>query len=58
LRTVCNFDGSRWTVPLDTAPLEVVMAWEPGQTRIQNRGLHLPPQSVAIVRIDADRGMG
>jgi maltooligosyltrehalose trehalohydrolase len=45
-------------VPLDTAPLEVVMAWEPGQTRIQNRGLHLPPQSVAIVRIDADRGMG
>jgi maltooligosyltrehalose trehalohydrolase len=58
LRTVCNFDGSRWTVPLDTAPLEVVMAWEPGQTRIQNRGLHLPPQSAAIVRIDADRGMG
>ena len=58
LRTVVNFDGSRWRVPLDAKPLEVVLAWDPAQTRLQNHGLHLPPQSAAIVRIDAGRGMG
>ena len=58
LRTVVNFDGSRWRVPLDARPLEVVLAWDPAQTRLQNQGLHLPPQSAAIVRIDAGRGMG
>jgi maltooligosyltrehalose trehalohydrolase len=65
LHTVVNLAASsRWHVPLrgvaDTAPgsegsegraVEVVLAWDPERTKVQRDGLHLPPQSVAVVRV-------
>ncbi|QGN56871.1 malto-oligosyltrehalose trehalohydrolase [Nostocoides sp. HKS02] len=55
LHTVVNLAPSaRWHVPLavegaDSA--EVLLAWEPDQTKVKHDGLHLPPQSVAVVRV-------
>ncbi|KQU66501.1 malto-oligosyltrehalose trehalohydrolase [Phycicoccus sp. Root101] len=51
LRTVVNLAGSRWTVPLDAAPTGVVLAWEPGQTKLKEQSVHLPPRTAAIVRV-------
>ena len=54
LRVVVNLSESRWTVPLDATPDEVVLAWEPEQTKPRPGGLHLPPGTAAIVRIGQD----
>jgi maltooligosyltrehalose trehalohydrolase len=52
LRTVVNFAGSsRWHVPLEGEVGEVLLAWEPRQTKPQRGGLHLPPQTAAVVRM-------
>ena len=51
LRTVANLSGSRWSVPLDAEPSEVLLAWEPAQTKTQPRGIHLPPGTAAVVRV-------
>ena len=51
LRTVVNLAESRWTVPLDAEPLEVVLAWEPSQTKLKPQALHLPPRTAAVVRV-------
>jgi maltooligosyltrehalose trehalohydrolase len=51
LRTVVNLAESRWTVPLDAEPLEVVLAWEPSQTKLTPQALHLPPHTAAVVRV-------
>lgn len=32
-------------------PVEVLLAWDPERTKVQRDGLHLPPQSVAVVRV-------
>jgi maltooligosyltrehalose trehalohydrolase len=51
LLVVANFAPSaRWSVPLPPEAQELVLAWEPTQTRLQRGGIHLPPQSVAVVR--------
>ena len=52
LRTVVNLSQSRWTVPLDAPPTEVLLAWEPEQTRVQRQQLHLPPFTAAVVRVE------
>jgi maltooligosyltrehalose trehalohydrolase len=52
LRTVVNFATStRWHVPLDSEVTEVLLAWEPAQTKAKRGGLHLPPQTAAVVRV-------
>jgi maltooligosyltrehalose trehalohydrolase len=51
LRTVVNLSESRWTVPLDATPVEVLLTWEPDQTKIRPSGLHLPPGTAAVVRM-------
>jgi maltooligosyltrehalose trehalohydrolase len=52
LRTVVNLaPSSRWHVPLDGDVSEVLLAWEPQQTKPQRGGLHLPPQAAAILRM-------
>ncbi|HEX5428336.1 MAG TPA: DUF3459 domain-containing protein, partial [Pedococcus sp.] len=51
VRTVVNLSSSRWSVPLDTEPVEVLLAWEPAQTKTQPRGIHLPPGTAAVVRV-------
>ena len=50
LRTVVNLAESRWTVPLDAEPGEVVLAWEPDQTKLKPQAVHLPPRTAAVVR--------
>ena len=50
-RIVVNLGASRWTVPLDAEPESVVLAWEPGQTRLRGNAVHLPPFTAAVVRI-------
>jgi maltooligosyltrehalose trehalohydrolase len=50
-RVVANLSESRWTVPLDTEPESVVLAWEPAQTRLHANGVHLPPFTSALVRV-------
>lgn len=50
-RVVVNLAASRWTVPLDAEPESVVLAWEPGQTRLRGHGVHLPPFTAAVVRM-------
>jgi maltooligosyltrehalose trehalohydrolase len=49
--TVVNLTHSRWTVPLDGTPREVLLAWDPEQTKIRPNGLHLPPGTAAVVRL-------
>jgi maltooligosyltrehalose trehalohydrolase len=51
VRTVVNLSSSRWSVPLDAEPVEVLLAWEPAQTKTQPRGIHLPPGTAAVVRV-------
>lgn len=51
LRTVVNLAASRWTVALDAEPSEVVLAWEPSQTKLKPRALYLPPHTAAVVRV-------
>ncbi len=51
LRTVVNLAESRWTVPLDAEPVEILLAWDPAQTRPQREALHLPPFTAAVVRV-------
>ncbi|MEP6854968.1 MAG: DUF3459 domain-containing protein, partial [Pedococcus sp.] len=50
-RTVVNLADASATVPLDALPIEVVLAWEPGQTRLDEQLVHLPPRTAAIVRV-------
>ncbi len=50
-RVVANLSQSRWTVPLDAEPTSVVVAWEPAQTRLRAKGLHLPPVTAAVIRV-------
>ena len=51
LLVVANFaPTARWSVPLPPEAEELVLAWDPEQTRLQRGGIHLPPQSVAVVR--------
>ena len=50
-RIVVNLAESRWTVPLDAEPESVVLAWEPDQTRLLGQLVHLPPFTVAVVRM-------
>ena len=50
-RTVANLSDSDSTVPLDAAPTEVVLAWEPGRTRLEEQSVHLPPRSSAVLRV-------
>jgi maltooligosyltrehalose trehalohydrolase len=56
LRTVVNLSQSRWTVPLDAAPAELLLAWEADQTRLQRHGVHLPPFTAAVVRVEGVPG--
>jgi len=51
LRTVLNVSASRWSVPLDAEPVELLLAWEPARTKSQPRGIHLPPGTAAVVRV-------
>lgn len=55
-RVVANLAESRWTVPLDAEPESVVLAWEPGQTRLRGHGVHLPPFTAAVVRMGQSTG--
>jgi len=57
VRTVVNLSSSRWSVPLDAEPVEVLLAWEPAQTRTQPRGIHLPPGTAAVVRVTTSPGL-
>ncbi|NYG07995.1 maltooligosyltrehalose trehalohydrolase [Phycicoccus badiiscoriae] len=50
-RIVANLGASRWTVPLDGEPGQVVLAWEPEQTRLRGDGVHLPPFTAAVVHM-------
>jgi len=38
-------------VPLDAEAVELVLAWEPAQTKTQPGGIHLPPGTAAVVRV-------
>jgi len=51
LRTVLNVSASRWSVPLDAEPVELLLAWEPARTKSQPCGIHLPPGTAAVVRV-------
>jgi maltooligosyltrehalose trehalohydrolase len=50
LRVVVNFDSEPRTVPLDRAPVNVLLATESG-FRFGPDGIHLPSESGAIVRV-------
>jgi maltooligosyltrehalose trehalohydrolase len=51
LRTVANLSQSRWTVPLDATPSEVLVAWDAERTKVRPGALHLPPGTAAVVRM-------
>ena len=51
LRTVANLSESRWTVPLDAEPEEVVLSWDADATKLKERAVHLPPGTAAVLRV-------
>lgn len=56
LRTVVNMSDSRWTVPLDEAPGELLLAWDAKQTKLRDQALYLPPWTAAVVRVGQPTG--
>ncbi len=51
LRIVANFADVPATVPLDAAPVEVVLAWDPAGTSADGSFVHLPARTAAVVRV-------
>ncbi|WP_406831483.1 malto-oligosyltrehalose trehalohydrolase [Pedococcus sp. KACC 23699] len=51
LRIVANFADVAGAVPLDAAPVEVVLAWDPAATSLDGSLVHLPARTAVVVRV-------